>query len=251
MSHGPSPFRRTHAAGFTSRTDHVFADVRAQDLGNVDPAVGPLVVLQDHDQGPAEGDGRAVERVDEPRSLLARRAIADIQPARLVIGAVRGAGHLAVFAVLAAAGHPGFEVELAVGRPAQVARADVEHAIGNAQRLEQVFLDRQHLGVDRARGFRRAEGEHLDLGELVDAVKPAAGPAGGAGLGPEAMRQPDVLDGQVRLVEDLVGVHSAQRDLGGADQAEVGVLDRVDLRFDPARREPDPLQDTDYGPGRA
>ena len=51
--------------------DHVLADEGPQDLGDVDPAVGPLVVLQDRDQGPAEGDGRAVERVDEPRPLLA------------------------------------------------------------------------------------------------------------------------------------------------------------------------------------
>ena len=35
-------------------SDHVLADVGPQDFGNVDPAVGPLVVLQDHDQGPAE-----------------------------------------------------------------------------------------------------------------------------------------------------------------------------------------------------
>ena len=42
-------------------------------------------------------------------------------------------------------------------------------------------------------------------------------------------------------------MHPAQRDLGGADQAEVAVLDRIDLRFVPARREPDPLQDTITG----
>ena len=42
-------------------------------------------------------------------------------------------------------------------------------------------------------------------------------------------------------------MHSAQGDLGRADQAEVGVLDRIDLRLDPARREPDPLQDTIAG----
>ena len=93
----------------------------------------------------------------------------------------------------------------------------------------------------------RAEGEHLDLGELVDAVKPAAGPAGGAGLGAEAVRQPDVLDRQLALVEDLVGVHAAQGDLGGADQAQVGVLDRVDLRLGPSGREADPFQDTVAG----
>ena len=57
------------------------------------------------------------------------------------------------------------------------------------------------------------------------------------------MRQPDVFHGQVGLVEDLVREHAAQSDLGGADQAQVGVFDRINLRFITARREPDPLQD--------
>ena len=35
--------------------------------------------------------------------------------------------------------------------------------------------------------------------------------------------RPTYFERQVRLVEDLVGVHPAQGDLGGADQAEVGV----------------------------
>ncbi len=41
------------------------------------------------------------------------------------------------------------------------------------------------------------EGEHLDLGELVDAVQPLARPAGGAGLGAEAVGQADVFDRQL------------------------------------------------------
>ena len=142
--------------------------------------------------------------------------VADVEPPRLVVGAVGRAGHLAVLAVLAAAGHPGLEVELAIGRAAQVARADVEHAVGDSQRLEDLLLDGQHLGVHRARGLGRAEREHLDLGELVDPVQPPAGPARRAGLGAEAVRQPDVLDGQLALVQHLVGVHAAQGDLGGA-----------------------------------
>ena len=105
--------------------------------------------------------------------------------------------------------------------------------------------------MDRARGLGRGEGEHLDLGELVDAVQPLARPARRAGLGAEAVREADVLQGQVGLVEDLVGVHPAQRDLGGADQAEVGVLDRVDLRLRPPGREADPFEDASCGPGRA
>ena len=38
-------------------------------------------------------------------------------------------------------------------------------------------------------------------------------------------------------------MHAPQGDLGGADQAEVGVLDRVDLRLHAAGRESDALQD--------
>ena len=97
--------------------------------------------------------------------------------------------------------------------------------------------------MNLARGFRRAEREHLDLGELVHAVEPAAGPSGGPGFGAETVREAHVLDRQVRLGQDIVGVHPAQGDLGGADQAEVAVLDRIDLRLFAARREPDPLQD--------
>ena len=74
----------------------------------------------------------------------------------------------------------------------------------------------QHLLVDRLALLGRAEDEHLDLGELVDAVQAARVAARGAGLGAEAVRQADVLQRQLPLVEDLVAVHAAQRDLGRA-----------------------------------
>ena len=41
--------------------------------------------------------------------------------------------------------------------------------------------------------------------------------------------RPTYLLRQLGLVEDLVAVHAAQRDLGGGDQAQVGVVDGVDL----------------------
>ena len=70
------------------------------------------------------------------RAFFALDLVADVEPAGLVVGAVRGAGHFAVLAAAAAAGHPGFEVELAVGRAAEVAGGDVEHAVGNAEAVE-------------------------------------------------------------------------------------------------------------------
>ena len=66
--------------------------------------------------------------------------IADSQPAGLVVGAIGGAGHFAVFARFAAAGHPGLEIELAIGRPAQIAGGRVDHAVGNAQAVENVDI---------------------------------------------------------------------------------------------------------------
>ena len=67
--------------------------------------------------------------------------IADVEAAGLVVGAVRGAGDFAVFAAVAAAGHPGFEIELAIGRAAEVAGGDVEHAVGNAEAVEDLALE--------------------------------------------------------------------------------------------------------------
>ena len=67
--------------------------------------------------------------------------VADVEPAGLVVGAVAGAGDFAVLAAVAAAGHPGFEVELAIGRAAEVAAGGVDHAIGNAQAVEDLALE--------------------------------------------------------------------------------------------------------------
>ena len=95
------------------------------------------------------------------------------------------------------------------------------------------------------------EGEHLDLGELVDAVQPAGGPAVGAGLGAETMADAAELQRQRFGVEDLAGQHAAQRDLGRGHQAQVAVLDAVDLRLRPAGNEADALRECRCGPGRA
>ena len=57
------------------------------------------------------------------------------------------------------------------------------------------------------------------------------------------MRQADVLLRQVQFVEDVVAVHSAERDFGRGDEAEVGVGDGVDLplfRVGVARMKPIP-----------
>src|SRR6516165_1786045 len=89
--------------------DHVPAEIGAEYLRDVDESVGPLVVLEDHDQGAAEGDGGSIQGMYEPRPLGIGRSIPDIEPSGLVIGAIRGAGDLAVFAPVSPARHPRLE----------------------------------------------------------------------------------------------------------------------------------------------
>ena len=120
--------------------------------GTIDAAVGLLIVFQHRDHAAADGDRRAVERVDEVRPFFALVLEANAQPPGLIVGAIGGAGHLAVFARLAAAGHPGFQIELAIRGPAQIAGGRVDHAIGNSQPVENLALQ----AGKNIRAFRRS-----------------------------------------------------------------------------------------------
>src|SRR5438445_178252 len=83
----------------------------------------------------------------------------------------------------AAAGHPGFQVVLAVRRAAEVAGAGVDDVIREAKALEDALLDGEQFQVQRFALLRRAEGEHLDLRELVDTVQALGVAPRSAGLG--------------------------------------------------------------------
>src|SRR5690606_21411046 len=78
-------------------------------------AVGLLVGLEDRDDGARDRHERAVERGHRGRAVLA--AGADVEAARLEVGAVRGRGELAV---LALARDPRLAVELALRREPEV-----------------------------------------------------------------------------------------------------------------------------------
>ena len=82
-------------------------------------------------------------------------------------------------------------------------------------------LELAEVVVHRVALLGQREGEHLDLRELMDAVQPARGPAGGAGLGAEAVADAAELDRQLFGVEHLAGVQAAERDLGRGDEAQV------------------------------
>ena len=87
------------------------------------------------------------------------------------------------------------------------------------------------------------ECEQLDLRELVDAVQALGLLTGRPRFGAEAVRQPAQQLGKILGVAQRVGQHAAQRDLCGADQAQIGVLDAVHLRRLAAWVEAQALQD--------
>ena len=89
---------------------------------------------------------------------------------------------------------------------------------------------------------RQREGEHLDLGELVDAINAARGAAVGAGLRAETVAQAADLDRQPLGVNNLLGQPAAERDLGRGDQAQVAIFNAVNLRFRTTRDEADAFE---------
>ncbi len=93
-----------------------------------------------------------------------------------------------------------------------------------AERAQQLGLQVEHL-VEELLGLvklRRGPGEELDLGELVHAVQALGVAAPAAGLGAVAARGRDALEGKVGSVEDGVGFHARERNLGRAGKAELG-----------------------------
>src|SRR5207245_785433 len=77
---------------------------------------------------------------------------------------------------------------------------------------------------------------------LMDSVQTARVSARSAGFSSKTVRQPDVLNRQLQLVQNLVLVHATQGDFRSRDQAQVGVFQAIDLRLRSARDEADPLQ---------
>src|SRR6266403_5810559 len=92
------------AGSFCMRSDAFLTYRRLECFGYQNRAVCLLVILKDRHKSPAHGDRRAVQGVHETCSLLPWNFVADIEPARLVVGAIRCAGDLAVFAGLSSTG---------------------------------------------------------------------------------------------------------------------------------------------------
>jgi hypothetical protein len=164
-------------------------------------------------------------------------ARADVEPACLVVGRVRGRGELPV-ALLR--GEPALDVVLLHRRCTEVARGDVDDTVRDAEVADQLFLDREQVLVLAAGGVERGEHEHLDLVELMDTEHAARVLAGSSRFAAEVRRVADIAEWQQCLVDDLACVHGGQADLRGAGEKELVALDPVDVDL-VGREEPRPV----------
>ena len=155
-----------------------------------------------------------------------RGALADVQAARLVGGAVRGGGQLAVGAL---GGDPRLAVELAGCGGAQVACGGVNHAVCEAAALQHFLFEGQQLCVHLFCLLDGAVDEHFSLVELVHANDAAGVLTCGACLAAVAGGPAQVLLRTLLEVENFVGVVAGERHLGGADQVQVVAFEAVDF----------------------
>src|SRR5260370_42478651 len=85
--------------GLTTLRNAIFSYNHAKNLRNENRPVGLLVVFQNGEDGPADGNGSAVQGVDKPGAFLSGNFVTDVEPAGLIIGTGGGCGVLCRFAV--------------------------------------------------------------------------------------------------------------------------------------------------------
>src|SRR5207244_3722230 len=132
--------------------------------------------------------------------------------AGLIVGRVGARGELPVAAL---ARQPGLAVVLLRRRGPEVAGGDVDHAVRDPERAQELFLDPEQALVLGLRLLGEHEREHLYLVELVDAKDASRVPARGAGFAAKAGGEARVTQGQVALPQYLLGVERCEAYLGG------------------------------------
>jgi hypothetical protein len=123
----------------------ISSEIRSENIGDDDRTVRLLVVFEDCDEGPTNGETGAVQGVRETRFAAAGRPVANAGTASLKIAAVRTRRNLAVAALPR---QPNFQIERLRGREPKIARRERDDAIGKVQALQNRF------GV--AKGARRS-----------------------------------------------------------------------------------------------
>ncbi|CAG7651095.1 hypothetical protein SBRY_50523 [Actinacidiphila bryophytorum] len=188
------------------------------------------MVLQDRHDRPGDRAQGAVERCQRAGAVGVAHPHAE--PPGLELQGVRGRRQLTV---LALGRDPRLAVELPRRRSAEVAGRQLDHLEGQFERGQPLLLPGQQPLVLGFRLLGSGEDEHLDLVELVHPEDAAGVLAVRAGLAPVAGREAGIAQRQPGRVDDLVHVVGGQRDLGGADQVQVVLVEVVDVVLDLAQ----------------
>src|SRR6185436_17780244 len=199
--------------------------VRAQGRREQHRAVRLLAVLEHGDERAADGEARAVERVQQRRlaaSIWTMRAVAQVGAARLEVLAVAARGDLAIRVLPR---QPHLDVVGLRRGEAEVAGRERHHAVGQPEHLQHAFGVAGELLERGVALRRRGELHQLDLVELVLTDQAAHVAAVRARLGAEAGRVRGITHRQGRFVEHLLAVEVGERHLGGGHEVEV-------VRFD-------------------
>ena len=169
--------------------------IRRQGLGQHH---GPVILAPVLDQGrpdPRPRQRRAVDGVHELQRPAAGRAEAHVGPAGLVVAEPAHRGDLEP---TIDAGGVHLEVERAGRRPAEVARAQIEDAVGQFELLEHRLGTPQDVGLRLQRVVRRAVREQLDLVELVHPQQAPRVAPGRARLTPVTRRRRGEAERELR-----------------------------------------------------
>ena len=194
------------------------AHIGLQHVGDADGAVRLLIILQDGDQRAADGDARAVQRMDEAGVLGALRAVARIHAAGLEVAAHRAGGNLAIGPLPR---QPDLDVVGLLRGEAHVAGGEHDDAVGNSRVAS--APPRRRLSCAHARaadcsGVVMETSSTLEnwCWRIMPRVSLPAAPASARKQGVQAV----YAQRQLGLVDDLLADEIGQRHLGGGNEPD-------------------------------
>lgn len=194
-------------------------------FGDLDGAVGLLVGLDEGDEEAGEGGARAVEGVAEA-VLPVRILVAQVHAAGLIVSEVAATGH---FEVVILARCPDFDVVSFGGTKSDIATAELDHSVVEAELLEDGFGVGGEF-VEFVEGvLRGGDFDEFHFVKLVHADESAGAESGAAGFATEAGGVAAVLDGQSVRGDDLLTMEVGDRNLGGGDEVKRIVGASVEL----------------------
>ena len=193
-----------------------------------DGSVGLLVGFEESDEESWESGAGAVDGVTEVIF-----AVFGFEPEGHTTGLeVIEQGATGNFEVSVLAWGPDFDIESLGGTEAEIAGAEFDHAVVEAEELEDFFGvggEAKKLG---GRLFRGGDFDELDFIELVHPNEATGTETCGASFSAEARGVSGVGDGELIGVKNFFAMEVGDGDFGGGGEVEIAVAAAVELVFE-------------------